>query len=508
MTRVKKNVLANTLSSLWIPLLGLAFAPIYMDLMGAEGFALVGLFVTIQALSAPLDAGLRTTLGRELARLNVLPDTAQEMRDLSRTLEIIYLIMAVLLGILIVAVSPLISRYWVRPIVLSHQEVLWSLILMGVALACQWPMHLYDGGLMGLEHQVLLSGLNVAMYTLRYAGVLPILLWVRPSPAVFFAFQAVLALIQTWLTRWFLWRSLPAATRREQFRVESFRKIWRFTAGMTGIIITGALISQMDRILLSNGRLLSLEMFGYYSLAAIAASVLSRIVQPVRMALSPRFAALVSLSDEEELTRLYHRGCQVVSVLLLTPAILGAVFSREILLVWTADPVKTENTCLVLRLLLLAWAVNGLMTMAMGLQLAYGWTRLAFHVSLAGCLVLPVLMTVLAMRYQAAGAVVALGAVFAVQAAATILLMHRRILRGQAGRWALRDVGLPLAAVAAVATLAWWARPQDLSRIGMLSWLAVSGLAGLAASALVCDEVRGSLNHILMRFRKRLHPGS
>lgn len=499
MTRVQKNVLANTVSSLWIPLLGLAFAPLYMNLMGVEGFALVGLFVTIQALSAPLDAGLRTTLGRELARLTVVDDSAQTMRDLTRTLELIYLAMAAILGILIVAGSPLISRYWLEPKILSHQEVLWSLILMGVALAFQWPMHLYSGGLMGLEHQVVLSVITVVMYTLRYAGVVPLLLWVRPSPAVFFAFQAFLALLQTVLTRVFLWNYLPKAPRKGRFSMDSLRRIWRFTAGMSGIVLIGALLSQMDRILLSNGKLLSLEMFGYYSLAALAVSVLPRIVLPVRMAISPRLTALVSLREDAELARLYHRGCQINSVLLLTLAVFGAVFARELLFVWTNDPMKTRNTYLILRLLFLAWAVNGLMSIPMGLQLAYGWTRLAFYVTLVGCLVLGVLMTIMAIRYQAVGAVIAMGVVFAGQAAATIYFMHRKILRGHAGRWLLRDVTLPLAAIALVAGLGRWLLPGGLSRWGTLGWMAAAMLLGFCAAGLVCQEIRGSVKDLLHR---------
>jgi len=70
--------------------MALLFIPLYIKFLGIEAYGLIGLFMTMQALFMLLDMGLGATVNREMARLSVLPDKAQEMRDLVRSLEVIY----------------------------------------------------------------------------------------------------------------------------------------------------------------------------------------------------------------------------------------------------------------------------------------------------------------------------------------------------------------------------------------------------------------------------------
>ena len=181
-------------------------------------------------MSAPLYTPMRTALSRELARMSNFDDTADQMRNLTRTLEIIFWIIAVLIGLLIIAASPIISQYWFKPKVLSHQEVLFGLCAMGLALALQWPLHLYTGGLIGLQRQVGLSILNIVMLTIRYAGVIPILWWVSPTIQAFFLWQGGASIVHTLLARSLLWYSLPKHEHKPTFRKASLKSIWRFAA--------------------------------------------------------------------------------------------------------------------------------------------------------------------------------------------------------------------------------------------------------------------------------------
>jgi len=145
---------------------------------------------------------------------------------------------------------------------------------------------------------------------------------------------------------------------------------------MTGISLTVIFLTQTDKIVLS--KILSLEMFGYYTLATAVASGLTYFIGPVFSALFPRFSQLVSANDEKGLIELYHKGCQFMSVVILPAAIVVALFSSEILLLWTGDPITVANTHLVVSILIVGTALNGLMNLPYALQLAYGWTTLAF----------------------------------------------------------------------------------------------------------------------------------
>ena len=87
-----------------------------------------------------------------------------------------------------------------------------------------------------------------------------------------------MAIVHLATLRWLLGRHLPAAPRRPCVRWGMIKEYRHFAAGNTGITATTLLLSQMDKIVLS--KMLSLEMFGIYSLASMMASVLYRIATP------------------------------------------------------------------------------------------------------------------------------------------------------------------------------------------------------------------------------------
>jgi O-antigen/teichoic acid export membrane protein len=94
---LKRNLIANYLGQGWVAIMGLAFIPIYIKFLGIEAYGLIGLFALLQAWLALLDMGMTPTLGREMARFTGGSHTAQSIRDLLRSIEIIALGIAVLI---------------------------------------------------------------------------------------------------------------------------------------------------------------------------------------------------------------------------------------------------------------------------------------------------------------------------------------------------------------------------------------------------------------------------
>ena len=124
-----------------------------------------------------------------MARLSALPDTAQEMRNLLRTLETVYWVVAVVIGLVVIILAAPIAHHWVQPGQLSSETVKKAVMLMGIGMALQWPFSLYAGGLMGLQRQVMLNGLNAVMTTIRGGGAVLILWLVSPTIEAFFGWQ-------------------------------------------------------------------------------------------------------------------------------------------------------------------------------------------------------------------------------------------------------------------------------------------------------------------------------
>jgi O-antigen/teichoic acid export membrane protein len=440
---VKKNLVANFIGNGWTALLGVVLVPLYIKFLGIEAWGLIGMFASLQSICVLLDMGLSTTLNREMARLSVQGNKAQEMRNLVRTLELIYWAIAAGIGVSIFALAPLIANHWVQARYLSPGTINQAITIMALAVACQWPFGLYSGGLLGLQRQVLLSGINIGIATLRGAGVVFVLWKVAPTLQAFFLWQAVISLLQTCLVGWSLWRSLPESQLGADFKNGLLRGTWRFAAGISGITILSLILIQMDKVILSG--LLKLEMFGYYVLAGTVATSIYLLVNPVFAALSPRFTQLVSLGDEEGLRQLYHHGCQLMSVVILPVSVVTALFSKEILFLWTGNSTTVEYTHLVLSILVIGTALNGLMHLPYALQLAYGWTKLAFYMNAVAVLILAPSIILMASLYGAVGAAIIWVVLNIGFVLVGIPLMHRRLLRGEQWRWYFEDVGLPLA---------------------------------------------------------------
>lgn len=495
MSQLRQNILANLVGRGCSALMALAFVPAYIHFMGIEAYGLVGFFVTLQAILSLLDLGLSTTLNRELARLSVQEGERQEARDLVRTFEMIYWVGASAIALVVVLLAPVIAHHWIRSQGLSAGSVGQAVLIMGLAIAVAFPFAVYSGGLLGLQRQVLLNTITVAMTTLRGVGAVLILWLVSPTIEFFLGWQAFVFLAQTALTGLFLWRSLPKTSARPQFRRSLVLRRWRFAAGITGISILATLLLQVDKLVLST--LLTLEMFGYYTLAGLVGSGLLTGILPIFSAVFPRLCQLVSVGDEEGVKTLYHRSSQLISVVVIPAAVVVALFARDILLIWTGDARIVAEAHVLVSLLVIGSALNGLNYIPYALQLAYGWTSLAFYENLVGVILLIPLTFWATRSYGAVGAAVLWIVLNAGYIFVGIHVMHAQLMKSEKLRWYYQDVGLPVVGVLMVALPGRWLFPEQAPASVKLTWLLLISVLTLAACAWVAPSIRDWLRKTL-----------
>jgi O-antigen/teichoic acid export membrane protein len=491
MTQLKWNVLANFAGRGWIALMSIAFIPLYIKFMGIEAYGLVGFFTSLLALLSLLDLGLSTTINREMARYSVEPNQAKTERDLLRTLEVVYWAVGIIIGAAILFLSPLIAHYWIKADKLAPATVQQAVTLMGLVIAFQWPSSLYEGGLMGLQQQVLWNSIGASMATLRGVGIILILRFVSPTIQAFFGWQMVISALQTTVTAFCLWHSLPGKGQKPRFSKDLLLTIWHFAAGMSAVSLVSLILTQMDKIILS--KLLTLEMFGYYSFATAVASGLYRLTGPVFAALFPNFSKLAAPDNQEKLRQLYHRGCQLMSVVILPAAIVLTLFSPKILLAWTRNPVTVENTYRLVSVLIIGTMLNSLMYLPFALQLAHGWTALAFYKNVIAIIVFVPLAVFLAFRYGGIGAALVWMILNSSYVLIELPIMHHRLLRGEMWRWYLEDVGLPLLATLTIVGLGRWLIPASLPLLGMLMAIVAVFVVALFAATLAAPQMRARM---------------
>src|SRR5207237_763494 len=125
-----------------------------------------------------------------IARFSAHPERAPHAPSLVRTMEIPYWGIGLALGIGIAAIAPFIAHGMRTALPIRTVEQ--SLLVMALAVALQWPMTFYAGGIMGLQRQVLWNVINAAGATIRALGAI-IVVSFFPSTVAFFVWQAIAA---------------------------------------------------------------------------------------------------------------------------------------------------------------------------------------------------------------------------------------------------------------------------------------------------------------------------
>jgi O-antigen/teichoic acid export membrane protein len=351
-------------------LLSIAFTPLYIKFLGMEAYGLIGVFITLQALLGILDMGLGTAANREMAVLSAGEGNVPQIRNFVRTLEWVYWGMAVCIAIVVALSAYPIAHIWIRPQTLQPQEITAAIALMGVVLAVQWPTGLYGGALMGLQQQTSLNVLTALFSTVRSVGAVVILWKVSSSVISFFLWNAFVIVIQTLVIAWYLWRQIQHANHRPKFEKKLLYETRKFAVEMSGITLMAVAFTQLDKVVLS--RVLTLQSFGYYYAASVAAGSLYILISPIFSAIFPRFSQLVSQHEREQIRSLYDQASQLMAVTILPIMMVLIFFSYDLLLIWTHNRLTAESGVVVLGLLAIGNTLNGLMNVPYALQLATG----------------------------------------------------------------------------------------------------------------------------------------
>lgn len=502
MTLLKRNIVANFAGQGWAALMALTFVPIYIKFLGIEAYGLIGFYAMLQASFQVLDLGLSQTMSREMARYSALPEKAGEARDFVRTLEFGYWAIGIVIGIGVLFASPFIAEHWIKSGALPVKTVQQSIVIMGVVSALQWPLSFYEGGLMGLQKQVLSNSIKIGITTLNSCGAVFILWKVSPTITAFFTWQIIVSTIYVSLFTIFLWRNLPPAESSPRFNLDRIYNIWRFSAGLSGISISATILMQLDKVILS--KLLTLEMFGYYTLASIASSIISvMMVGPVFNALFPRVTSLVAINDTQALKLLYHQASQLLAVLVLPASAILAFFSFDILLLWTGNIKIAENASPLVSILVVGSALNGLTTLPYSLQIAHGWTSIGLRINTFFIITLVPAIFFMASRYGPVGAATVWVMLNILYMMIGVPFTHRRLLRGEMRLWFFEDIGPPLAVSLLAGEVSRWLLTSAMPRGRAIVSLSVVLLATFTAAIMVAPHIRTWLRIQLSKMPSR-----
>jgi O-antigen/teichoic acid export membrane protein len=437
---IRRNIAANYVGQLYAALIGILLVPLYVKYMGIEAYGLVGFYTMLQGWFIVLDMGLLPAIEREAARFNGGAIGALELRRLLRTLEGVFVVAGGVAALVLIGGASLIADRWLNVQQLDIAEVRQAIILMALTVAVRWICGLYRNMVTGLERIVWLSGFNIAIATARFVLVLPYLGHVGATPTHFFAYQLMVAALETLVLVGKTYRILPtvADPARIRWQWEPIRGVMRFAASGAFASVVWLMVTQTDRFILSG--LLSLTDYAYFTLAALVASGVPMLSSPIAGAILPRLTRLNAQGDEAGLVRLYRDATQLVAVVAVPIVLVLAFFPGPVLTAWTGSATMAENVASVLRLYAVGNGVLALAAFPYYLQVARGDLSLHFMSNVLFVLLFVPLLLLTVSRLGMIGAGYAWIAANLVPFLVWLPIVHGRFLKGLHVSWLSKDI--------------------------------------------------------------------
>jgi O-antigen/teichoic acid export membrane protein len=384
MSSLKANTVANFAGTLFVAVVYLVVLPIYLRLLGADAFGVVGLFFSWSAICAALDLGLGAALNREMAKLSIVRDDTGQSQSTLRTYEVVIWCMSAVLGCVLFFLLPVLVDHWLQTGNLDKTQLTISFRWMAFTLALQMALSLYTNALWGLQKQIAYNVANSAMIAVRLLGGVVILWVAEPNLLYFFEWQAIVVLLHVLLLAVLTWHQL-SSDQCASFNFSILKRSRHFIFDIALGSLLATLLTHMDKILLS--KLFSLREYGYYMIAWSVASILGRLAGPVYSAWVPRLTQYVASRDTERLQTSYFQGLRLLSMLVLPVAVVLILFPQFILITYTHDADLAQSASVALVLLSIGAACNGLLLMPHAVALAHGWTRLSLIQNALACLI-------------------------------------------------------------------------------------------------------------------------
>lgn len=494
---LKKNILANYLGQGWVALMGIAFIPLYIKYLGLEAYGLVGIYIVLQAWLTLLDVGMTPTLSREMARFTGGAHSSQSIRDLLRSLEIVCIGIALLIVVTLWLVSGWFAQNWFQAGNLPLETIRESIAIMGMVAAMRFVEGLYRGAIVGLQEQVWLNIFSAMFATLRGLGTIVLLAWISPTIQAFFLWQGFISILTVLILAIRVHKTLPDSTRPARFTKNSILNVWDFAKGMVATTLLSLVLTHTDKILLS--RLLSLKDFGIYTLATTVANSLMLFVVPLSQSYSPRFTELITRNDQKGLVATYHQGSQLMTVMLIPPALMLILHGETLVTLWSGEVQLAKHTAPLIAILAIGTAFNGLMNLPYMLQLSYGWSTFAAKVNAVLVMIQIPMLFWATQRYGSTGAAWVWVAINASYIFVVINIMHRYLLPNEKWSWYRRDLAYPALAATLISYLGTLIHPAYLTKWGQLAWLILIGTISFLAAIYFSAEIRSNLIALIRR---------
>jgi len=483
MSTVNKNIAANYIGKLWSFASIFIFIRVYIEILGIQSYAIINFYAVILGLLAFADSGLTVTLNRELAKEN----TVENKANLLFTFQRIYLGICTSVVLLILLFSDYIGHNFLKSNLYTPIEVSNLVKLIGIGIGLQLFSTLYEGGLMGLQKQVLVNKINI-IWSLFRSGIVIFPLLLLPSLKVYFIWQIVCNLVLLIVFRANLWNELKTDSKTV-FSKELLNNIWKFALGMMGIAFISAINIQIDKLVTS--KILDLKSFGYYSLATTISQIPLLVATPIIVAIFPVFSKLVSTKNITEKTAYFHKFASIITM--ISAPIVACVFLYSIPLVtlWTGDVIIANAVDTTVKILVIGGFFLCLQLIPYYISLANGHTRTNIILGFLGLFVIIPLIIFSVDKYGMVGASFPWILVNFISLVIMSTVIIHKFLPNQFLKWLFYDVLIPTFITIVTVTVIYFLTNHLVGRY----WFVIEMCLIVSISLILNVVVYNNINH-------------
>lgn len=375
-----RNAASSFLALAWLSLLSIVTIPVYIRLLGVSEWGLVAACASLQILSNFIDAGFSQIVPRWVAQEAQHPERLRQHVSLFRRL---YLGLGLVMFGVLQASADYLAHHWFQVPPGRGDALELAIRIVSFQFLFQFVNNLHIGLWNGLQRQVLANVRACGFGTLKHVAALLALIagaqqaWVY---ALAFACVAGAEVLFNSITVQGMLAPDPASKPVSKIALGPLLKE---VSMLSGGILVGLLVSQLDRIVLS--RTVDVASFGIYTVVATLALAFLQLQSPITRAYFPLIVRDIQKNGRVSTGHLKRMLTATVFTCTL-PVLLACVFAPNILTLWLHDPIVVDTGTAPLRLLLLAVALNSLYGCIYQLFIATGKSKLVFQLNLASLL--------------------------------------------------------------------------------------------------------------------------
>jgi len=296
---------------------GLIAVPVFLHYLGAETYGVVGVYISLMALSGLFDLGLPISINQKISAMRAAQDPITDISRVVRSFELIILCLSFAIFLTIFLLAPFIGGYWLNLVTLDTGSVTQSLQVAGLAIVLRFPTAFYSNCLYAFDLHGRSNTLTTLASILRVVVAVVVFEVHGVNLETFFwsqvfanGFELLFLAIMTWRTKLIFWTGVAAK--------KSLGQSLSMVFGLTGISISALFLSQVDKIILSKA--VPLDVFGLYSVAYSLAMGLLPIAYSIGNAVFPELSRMIKSSQVEELNARVHKAFQLKRLTVLPVA--------------------------------------------------------------------------------------------------------------------------------------------------------------------------------------------